>query len=1139
MYALLLAALLTADTPTTLRGTVKDEQGGPLAGALVAVQVGWDQQATAKTTKTDAAGHYALAELPKIEPNSRVQVLALVHGRAAGMRLLETGMLGEDLDFQLAPAKAVEVDILDPAGNPIAGAEVLSMTLIQGGLDRGRSVGELQPAVLREFPLSSNAAGKLRIDVLPADTYFAMEVSAPGFGRQRELWQLEDLQRPLKLRPVGSLAGTLKPPPGKSAEGLRVRVEVRSADNPYFIAWGSATTDAAGSFTVPAIAAGKATVRVESDLARPVRPGPPQEFVVEVGRQATVELELSPVVEVTGTVVDLEGDKPIAGAKVNVSNYTTHQEYQTVTTDEQGVYRASLGAGTIGADAVEVPLPYYLGVLDRVSAKPEAGAAAVKLDPIRVPRGMRREGTVVDEAGQPVAGAWVTAIWREEQATYSTMGSRSAQTDEAGRFTLDAVSSRVEIHLRAETAEQAGTDYVTVGLDSQEPVKLTVSKAGAAVVTGRVLDERGQPLAGASVRIHGGYRRPAGGPRFSREHELEWTLTTDAEGRFATRQPLPRTLPHPGQLKGYQEPGYFTTVSAPGRLQQRLQTVVGAGSPFVVPDIVLKSERNVSGVVVDRSGQPVAGAAVQADGLEEYRTATATTDAAGRFTLKLVHPDARFWFARHADYVFTGAPIPPAGEEARLVLLRQAEASAEPPLVRREGTPEEKLAALRDLLPRVWDKLDPKVGIYGRTGILKAMARHDPQWVAERLPQIASARYQIGVLRTLGQLEDAAAMSAGLRSADERARHYTALAAEMKVPGRARELLSEAVIEARTIIDPTRRLSAQVQVARVLFDIGDKEAAQKLISEQLPEIEKLEAGFWRGYMAETVALFDVEKALALCEGATDEYERDRHPGNIAHVLAARDPARAEAIVKSLTERNQYRYIAPVCYRMATVDLPRAKRIADEALPAHEDPKPYAYAVMAQALADKDPATARELLRRSFESLASDRSGRSDPRWTFGLAMAMTHISETVDPAATREYVWRSIAHYKGTQIQPTTEWDAENKFRVDCQLAVLLARYGLYPEIVSHLVAPLYTTDKLKPQRMREDIFPIAMAMADRAQAAAWLDRYLAAAKGDELRYIPQPWELMAPAVAGDDATFWEALHRHVLHRWWPDVEDF
>ena len=406
-------------------------------------------------------------------------------------------------------------------------------------------------------------------------------------------------------------------------------------------------------------------------------------------------------------------------------------------------------------------------------------------------------------------------------------------------------------------------------------------------------------------------------------------------------------------------------------------------------------------------------------------------------------------------------------------------------------------------------------------------------------PQIGSVRYQIEVLRSLGLFEEAVGVAAGLKSADERSSTYTSLAEQMKIPGRSRELLGEAVVEARTIIDPTRRLSAHVRVARVLHDLGDKEAAKKIIDEQLPQIERLEAGFWRGYMAETVALFDIDRALKLCEGATDEFERDRHPGNIARLLAARDPARAESIVKSLTERNQYRYIAPVCYRMAAVDLPRAKRIADGALPSYDDPKPYAYAVMAQAICDKQPQEARDLLRHGFELLPNKSSGRGDIRRTFGLAMILAHISETVDPAATREYVWRTIALAAGTHVQPTTEWDAEEKLRADGHLAVLLARYGLYPAVAARLVGPLYTTDKLKPQRMREDIFPMAMAMVDPAKAADWLDRYIAAAKGDELRDSPQPWELMAPAAAGDDAAFWEAMHRHVLHRWWPDVEDF
>ena len=65
------------------------------------------------------------------------------------------------------------------------------------------------------------------------------------------------------------------------------------------------------------------------------------------------------------------------------------------------------------------------------------------------------------------------------------------------------------------------------------------------------------------------------------------------------------------------------------------------------------------------------------------------------------------------------------------------------------------------------------------------------------------------------------------------------------------------------------------------------------------------------------------------------------------------------------------------------------------------------------------------------------------------------------------------------------------------------------------------------------------MALADADRAAKWLEDYITRTKEDELKYIPQPWELMGEAIANDNQGFWDSLHEHVLHLWVVDKEDF
>src|SRR5262249_19036697 len=128
-------------------------------------------------------------------------------------------------------------------------------------------------------------------------------------------------------------------------------------------------------------------------------------------------------------------------------------------------------------------------------------------------------------------------------------------------------------------------------------------------------------------------------------------------------------------------------------------------------------------------------------------------------------------------------------------------------------------------------------------------------------------------------------------------------------------------------------------------------------------------------------------------------------------------AEAERILNLIKRDN---YVTPfsvkVCYRMASVDLPRARAIADKLATANNGTresaqKAHAYGVMAMALAEKDPTTAKALLRQAFDQLASF-SGR-DTRTAWPVAAVLLGYSEAVDPERTREYFWRTLALHPG------------------------------------------------------------------------------------------------------------------------------
>lgn len=106
------------------------------------------------------------------------------------------------------------------------------------------------------------------------------------------------------------------------------------------------------------------------------------------------------------------------------------------------------------------------------------------------------KGRVVSEDGQPLMGVGVYAPPRQ-----SSVRSRSATTDDEGNFILPDLPL-VSYGLLAQTAgyvesDDSGTNPLARQYRVGETVTLTLTKGG--VITGKVLDQGGQPLVGANV----------------------------------------------------------------------------------------------------------------------------------------------------------------------------------------------------------------------------------------------------------------------------------------------------------------------------------------------------------------------------------------------------------------------------------------------------------------------------------------------------------------------------------------------------------------------------------------------------------------------------------------------------------------
>lgn len=240
---------------------------------------------------------------------------------------------------------------------------------------------------------------------------------------------------------------------------------------------------------------------------------------------------------------------------------------------------------------------------------------------------LRRGGGVVlvavDEEGQPLPEAKAT-IWSTSDGTNLTF-LVLAEADESWTAAREDGSLRFD-GLAAGLANLAlrapGRRLSLVGLTvpaGGPPLDLgKVKVEKAAQLRGRVVDQRGEPVAGAVVRCQLAIE-PLAEPEYFNGQEGQ----TDAEGSFE----LPWTLPadFEFQLSAMAE-GYS---SASRRF---------AGEPEAPVELALGSRRQIRGQVVRQgSGEPIADcnlfATIAAPGTGSEDSDTATTDASGHFEL--------------------------------------------------------------------------------------------------------------------------------------------------------------------------------------------------------------------------------------------------------------------------------------------------------------------------------------------------------------------------------------------------------------------------------------------------------------------------------------------------------------------------
>ena len=485
------------------------------------------------------------------------------------------------------PTNTVQGHVVDQAGNPVAGANVV---------------------VFRFFIATTDAAGFFSMTKVPADLGSLTAVarttrnnqilegsSAPKSpGVANATVDLGTIQIVVNS---GVIAGTVKSQTGKPVVGAQVTLtsgaDVRTAD-----------ADATGFYQINGVAPGAYTI-VAVDLTGGLRTRfsgnlPPNQ-------SANVDLILTPSGTIRGTAFGRNGTTPV-GSGINVSLFGPTSA--TTTTDKQGQFLfdfVPLGSFTVETSDSSGNRGRTTGLLSTTSQVVVANVSFLGKGTV--------SGTVADGAGIAVPNAAVTL---NSGSTFG--GTKSTTTDGAGHYSFtDIFVGPFTVNGSSAISRQGGHSSGTLAGDGQTATaNITLQATGS--ITGTVFHFGGITAAsGAVITLSDGH-----------------TATADVQGRY--RLDL---VPVGSYTVDVTDPATgdrgraSATINSQDQIVPTNVTLIGVGKVVVtVKDGALNL---VPGAQVRLDSQTVFGGhqtgSTQADG-----TLTFASVLAGNFSVSAVNP---------------------------------------------------------------------------------------------------------------------------------------------------------------------------------------------------------------------------------------------------------------------------------------------------------------------------------------------------------------------------------------------------------------------------------------------------------------------------------------------------------------------
>lgn len=334
------------------------------------------------------------------------------------------------------------------------------------------------------------------------------------------------------------------------------------------------------------------------------------------GEHKKTEVVLGRGEPLRGRVLDHQ-DFPVRNARVQVSARGFDRR---VTAEEDGTFHLEAAPAEVTLRVGRIERPLQVLLASQVKKKDRDTEILLKLPAPRDPA----QVTVSDRAGEPVPLAQVTIVSLDRAVPFKN----TRFTNDEGEVVFEEAAglrSRLEV---------AAPGYVTWVQEKALKKENTLTLVTALSAGGRVTAVRGRRAASLAVVVFKG-----GG--------VTRSVVADELGEYR----LTGLPPGPGELSGRHEE------YGSGKIRVQIQADP-SDREIVLPDLDLSPHVEVTGVVVDEGGNPVAGAQIAGDRIGPYLAVggnldvLAQSDEAGQFRVEVAREEPLHLYAATLGRLF-------------------------------------------------------------------------------------------------------------------------------------------------------------------------------------------------------------------------------------------------------------------------------------------------------------------------------------------------------------------------------------------------------------------------------------------------------------------------------------------------------